>query len=646
MLGKLLDRRYEVTQVLGSGGFGRTYLAQDTRRPGNPTCVVKQLKPLSTDPSFLETARRLFNSEAETLEKLGHHDQIPRLLAYFEEDQEFYLVQEFIEGHTLTQELQPGQRWEEGRVIALLQEVLSILDFVHRHGVIHRDIKPDNLIRRKSDNKLVLVDFGAVKQIRTQFAATQGRASNTVAVGTPGYMASEQALGQPRPSSDIYALGIIGIQAITGLMPVNFQEDLSTGEILWQQLVPVSRGLANSLTKMVRYHFKDRYHSASEALQALQQLNNSYSPAPYPVVPKPPSGNDVPAFEQRGPQPTYPAASPSEHRTLPVAPAPTPRQSVATPPRSVSGSTSDKSPLLVGIGIALAIGGIGLALGLGQGLPLFNGDRNTQAIDTSRGSCKVVRGGVNVRSEPTSQGKNVVDTVTKGTTLALTGNKQNGWLEISSPVKGWVWSDLVNCTLPSQTPIETAVNPKPVETTASQTPIETIPTQKPVETSNPKPSIVRPKPVDNSSKTLETAADKYESGDLQGAIADAQKIPPSSDAFKDAQAKIQQWQQEWSTTKAKFDELQKALDEGRWDVVFKAAVDPKFLEQRYWREQLNKLIEEAKKRKAEAEAEANKEQTTPPEASEPQKPQPEPTSSETQSPNSAGESQTTPETPR
>ena len=114
MLGKLLDRRYEVTQVLGAGGFGRTYLAQDTRRPGNPTCVV---------------------------------NQIPRLLAYFEEDQEFYLVQEFIGGHTLTQELQPGQRWEERQVIGLLQEVLSILDFVHHHGVIHRDIKPDNLGR-------------------------------------------------------------------------------------------------------------------------------------------------------------------------------------------------------------------------------------------------------------------------------------------------------------------------------------------------------------------------------------------------------------------------------------------------------------------------------------------------------------------
>ncbi|HEY9614786.1 MAG TPA: serine/threonine-protein kinase, partial [Allocoleopsis sp.] len=368
MLGKLLDRRYEVTQVLGAGGFGRTYLARDTRRPGNPTCVVKQLKPLSNDPNFLETARRLFNSEAETLEQLGHHDQIPRLLAYFEEDQEFYLVQEFIEGHTLTQELQPGQRWEESGVMTLLEEVLSILDFVHSHGVIHRDIKPDNLIRRNSDHKLVLVDFGAVKQIRTQFAATQGRASNTVAIGTPGYMASEQALGQPRPTSDIYALGIIGIQALTGLMPVNFQEDLSTGEILWQHLVPVSRGLASLMSKMVRYHFKDRYQSAAEALESLRLLNNTYSPTtPYQAVPRTPSANDALPLGQRVPPPAYPAPSLSEHQTLAASPGLPPRQPSTPPLSSPSGGNSDKTPLLVGVGMAIAVGAFGMAFAMRQG---------------------------------------------------------------------------------------------------------------------------------------------------------------------------------------------------------------------------------------------------------------------------------------
>ena len=160
MRGKLLGGRYQVVEVLANGGFGQTYVAQDMHRPGNPRCVVKHLQPASVNSKFLHNARRLFQTEAEILEQLGNHDQIPRLLAYFEEHQEFYLVQEFVQGHTLTKELLPGDRWEESKVYQLLQEVLEILVFVHAHAAIHRDIKPDNLIRRIADGKLVLVDFG------------------------------------------------------------------------------------------------------------------------------------------------------------------------------------------------------------------------------------------------------------------------------------------------------------------------------------------------------------------------------------------------------------------------------------------------------------------------------------------------------
>ncbi|MBW4490637.1 MAG: serine/threonine protein kinase [Trichocoleus desertorum ATA4-8-CV12] len=274
MLGKLLDGRYQISDSLGRGGFGQTYIAQDTRRPGNPTCVVKHLKPTSSDSESLQIARRLFCSEAEMLEKLGYHDQIPRLLAYFEENQEFYLVQEFIEGQLLSEELQPGQCWNESQVIQLLCEVLSILEFVHSYEVIHRDIKPDNLIRRNRDKKLVLIDFGTVKQVRTQLAMLPEQPNITVAIGTTGYMPTEQGQGKPRSNSDIYALGIIGIQALTGLNPTQFQEDSGTGELLWQQQVQISSGLEAVLSKMVRYHFKDRYQSVAETLQALQQSTN------------------------------------------------------------------------------------------------------------------------------------------------------------------------------------------------------------------------------------------------------------------------------------------------------------------------------------------------------------------------------------
>jgi eukaryotic-like serine/threonine-protein kinase len=280
MLGNLLDGRYRVTQVLSAGGFGETYISEDTRRPGNPRCVLKVLKPASHDPEYLQTARRLFVSEAETLEQLGNHDQIPRLLAYFEEDEQFYLVQELIAGHPLNVELSPGQVWSEAQVISLLQDVLLVLEFVHGCNVIHRDIKPANLIRRNQDNKLVLIDFGAVKQIRTQMASPDAN-HVTVAIGTPGYMPPEQAQGRPRFNSDLYALGMVAIQALTGRLPHEFQED-AAGEVQWRSAAAISPALATVLQKMVRYHYRDRYQSARDVLQDLQQLTAPF-PSTYPA---------------------------------------------------------------------------------------------------------------------------------------------------------------------------------------------------------------------------------------------------------------------------------------------------------------------------------------------------------------------------
>ena len=277
---KLLGGRYQVVQVLAFGGFGQTYVAKDMHRPGTPECVVKHLQPASANSGFIQNARRLFQTEAEILEQLGNHNQIPRLLAYFEENQEFYLVQDFIQGHTLRAELQPGERWSENQVYQLLQEVLGILVFVHSHGVIHRDIKPDNIIRRAEDGKIVLVDFGSVKQAWTQVITAPEQSNSvlahqpspTIAIGTPGYMPTEQGRGRPQPNSDIYALGMIAIQALTGVTPTELHEESENGEIAWRHLVDVSEAIASVLTKMVRYNFKNRYSSATEALAALKQL--------------------------------------------------------------------------------------------------------------------------------------------------------------------------------------------------------------------------------------------------------------------------------------------------------------------------------------------------------------------------------------
>ena len=276
--GEKLGSRYQIISQLGQGGFGATFLAEDQYLPGHQKCVVKQLKPQETDSFTLETARRLFDSEAQTLYQLGTHPQIPQLFAYFEENQEFYLVQEYIEGNELALEIEAlvqdqRSRNREQKVIALLQEILEILTFVHQRHVIHRDVNPRNLIRRQRDDKLVLIDFGAVKQVTTQIA-TAGQTKITVAIGTPGYRPSEQAQGYPKLSSDVYAVGMIGIEALTGCPPHQLETD-SNAEISWQPEGRVSPSLVQVLNTMVRYDFRQRYPSAIEALQALKELSTS-----------------------------------------------------------------------------------------------------------------------------------------------------------------------------------------------------------------------------------------------------------------------------------------------------------------------------------------------------------------------------------
>jgi serine/threonine protein kinase len=197
MLGNTLSGRYQIIKHLGSGGFGQTFLAKDTQLPDNPLCVVKQLKPKSNDPDTLQTARHLFEREAQALYQLGNHSQIPLLMADFEENEQFYLVQEFIEGREIKQELPVGKPLSQTQVIALCRDVLEILEFVHEQGVIHRDIKPSNLIRRKQDGKIVLIDFGAVKQVSAQIIDREKQTTFTVAIGSPVICRMNNSVANP-----------------------------------------------------------------------------------------------------------------------------------------------------------------------------------------------------------------------------------------------------------------------------------------------------------------------------------------------------------------------------------------------------------------------------------------------------------------
>lgn len=271
MLETLLNGRYRILRVLGSGGFGKTFVAEDTHHPNNPACVIKQFKPTSQDEAFLRVARRLFDSETESLRRLGSHDQIPELIDNFEESGEFYLVLEYVEGKPLGQQLSETRRLDEAAVITLLRDILHVLEFVHGNQVIHRDIKPGNLICRDRDCKYVLIDFGAVKELQTQLNTELMQTGYTVGIGTYGYGSSEQLMGKPRYSSDLYALGMTAIHALTGMQPAQLPTHPDTGEVIWRDQALVSAELVAILSKMVRYHFSDRYQSATEVLYALDQ---------------------------------------------------------------------------------------------------------------------------------------------------------------------------------------------------------------------------------------------------------------------------------------------------------------------------------------------------------------------------------------
>lgn len=267
----LLKNRYQVIRVLGSGGFGETFLAEDTQMPSGCRCVIKQLKPVVDNPQVYQLVQERFQREAAILEELGGgNNQIPRLNAYFVEDGQFYLVQEYIEGQTLTQRLQQGTL-SESSVKEILTNILPVLEYVHSKRIVHRDIKPDNIILRFADGKPILIDFGAVKETMGTVVTASGNSSRSIVIGTPGFMPSEQTVGRPVFSSDLYSLGLTAIYLLTAKIPQELASDPATGEIVWRHhALSVSTSFAAVLDKAIAYHPRDRFSSAREMLQALQ----------------------------------------------------------------------------------------------------------------------------------------------------------------------------------------------------------------------------------------------------------------------------------------------------------------------------------------------------------------------------------------
>ncbi|MFQ3584293.1 MAG: response regulator [Cyanobacteriota bacterium] len=267
--------RYQIERLVGIGGFSQTYLARDTHRPGNPRCVIKRLQRMDdkdgegkdwTDEhkKVMEIAKAAFEREADILEKLGSHPHIPKLLAHFEEDGQFYTVQDFVPGSSLRQQSNQGVIWSPAQTAYFLCELLKILTFVHQHGVIHGDIKPSNIIQTQENKRtyFTLIDFGAIKRIEDQ---PSGHVTSFI--GTTGYAPYEQYSGRPRFNSDIFALGRVAVEMSTGTLP-------EIGESL-EEAIPFGFGdprLLAILERMTATDADERYPTAQSVLEEILPL--------------------------------------------------------------------------------------------------------------------------------------------------------------------------------------------------------------------------------------------------------------------------------------------------------------------------------------------------------------------------------------
>jgi serine/threonine protein kinase len=287
----LLHDRYYATQLLGEGGFGRTFAAVDSHRLNSP-CVIKQFLPIQQTAIAIQKATELFKHEAVQLRNLGKHSQIPELLAFFEQEGRLYLVQQFIAGETLLKQLQRQHRFNEAEVRDLLQQLLPVLEFIHQNHVIHRDIKPDNIIR-STQGLLVLIDFGVSKQTSATLRTQLGTIT-----GTFGYAPIEQTRGIVYPSSDLYSLGVTCIRLLTGCLPIEhnysmIDEIFDHRQLRWiwreklqEQGQNISPDLELVLDRLLQDIPDRRYQTAKEVLEDLKLkpgsnhhlLNQKYPP--------------------------------------------------------------------------------------------------------------------------------------------------------------------------------------------------------------------------------------------------------------------------------------------------------------------------------------------------------------------------------
>jgi hypothetical protein len=579
-------RGYRVLAPLGQGGFGKTYLVEDTQSSTRQQYVIKQFCPTVTDAASRQVAQERFQREAAVLLDLGqHHAQIPKLFSYFSQEDGFYLVLEYIEGLTLTQKFRQSGPLSETFVTQVLDQVLQILEYVHNRRIIHRDVKPDNIIIRHGDNQPVLIDFGAVKESVQSQGAMAGGSSPSIVIGSPGFMPAEQAAGRPTYASDLYSLGMTAIYLLTGKMPQDFPIDPRRNEVNWElELSRFKPQLVRVLARAVRFNPAERYATARDMRLAL-------------------SGTASGEAAAGSVRPTELAESGWERASQPVehegrdAGAGAGQQPLTHPTQVVSPRAGDAESGYSGnlySGSRQNLGDKGFAPNVNQAAEIPARGRGARRWLIALGGAAAVfalgLGGIYLYSQ--QQAESLMQTAMS---LKDQGRFQGCLSQLSSLVG--LSESAAARELKGECQLGLAKEMAKQGSLAQA--LEQV-----VQIPDDVTVAAEARRLDGEwvKRLLNLARPQYEQGDLKGALAVVESVPKNSRHRSEADTAVKQWQTEWQQNEENLKTAQKAVDNGNWQLAQTLAGR---LTTTYWQAKGEPILQKA----AQLQADANPDST-------------------------------------